>query len=241
MRHNLNFVKREFYYQDDRSNKFWTIELHGTDYSITNGRVGASLRETRKQFLTEQEAKHEFDKQISAKLRKGYTEGIPPPHEKTNWESIKMSEDVFWRIITLFNWKRTGDDEAVIEPAVAVLAKMQIDNILEFENILSEKLFALDTELHAREIGEDAWIPEKHFSPDLFLYARCVVVANGRSFFDSVVSDPVRMPKDMEFESLLRVAPTAFERKTGSEFDHMSRVSYESFSNQVGWSSLKDA
>jgi predicted DNA-binding WGR domain protein len=234
-------VKREFYYQDDRSNKFWTIELYGTEYAITNGRVGALPRETRKQFPTEEKAKRDFDKQIAAKLRKGYTEGTPPPHEKPNWESMTMSEDIFWRIIALLNWKRTGDDEAVIEPAVAALTQMQIDDILGFENILSEKLFALDTELHAREIGEDAFIPGKHFSPDLFLYARCAVVVNGKSFFDSVMSDPVKMPKDMEFESLLTVAPTAFERKTGSEFDHISRVSYESFSNQVGWSNLKDA
>lgn len=235
-------MKREFYYQDDRSNKFWTIELNRNEYATTNGRVGASIRQTRKHFSTEDEAKREFDKQVAAKLRKGYIEGMPPPYEKTNWESIKMSEDIFWRIIALFNWKRKGDDKAVIEPAIAVLAQMQVDDIRGFEDILSEKLFALDTELHAREIGEDAFIPGQHFSPDLFLYARCAIVVGGKSFFDSVLSDPLKMQKDMEFEYLLAVAPTAFERKTGREFDldYISPVSYESFSNQAGWSNLQD-
>lgn len=46
--------------------------------------------------------------------------------------------------------------------------------------------------------------------------------------------DPAEMPKDMEFESLLTVGPTAFERKTGEDFDHVSAVSYESFSNKAG-------
>jgi Protein of unknown function (DUF4240) len=153
---------------------------------------------------------------------------------------LGFNQDVFWRIIALFNWKRKGDDNAVIEPAIAALAQMQIDDIRCFEDILSEKLFALDTELHAREIGEDAFIPGKHFSSDLFLYARCAIVVGGKSFFNSVVSDPVKMQKDMEFEYLLAVAPTAFERKIGSEFDHISPVSYESFSNQAGWSNLQD-
>jgi hypothetical protein len=204
--------------------------------------VGTSSRETRKHFPTEDEAKREFDKQVATKLRKGYVEVTPPPYAKTNWGSIRMSEDIFWRIIALFNWKRKGDDNAVIEPAIAALAQMQIDDIRGFEDILSDKLFALDTELHAREIGKDAFIPGKHFSPDLFLYARCAIVVGGKSFFDSVVSNPMKMQKDMEFEYLLAVAPNAFERKTGSEFDrdYISLVSYESFSNQAGWSNLQD-
>jgi predicted DNA-binding WGR domain protein len=234
-------MKREFYYQDDRSNKFWTIELYGIEYVTTNGRVGSSRRETRKQFQTEDEAKSEFDKQVAAKLKKGYKQGTPPPYEEPNWESITMSEDVFWRIIALFNWQRKGNDKAVIEPAVAALVQMQVDDIRYFEDILTEKLFALDTEIHAREIGEDAFIPGKYFSPDLFLYARCAVVVGGKTFFDSILLDPVKMQKDMEFESLLSVAPDAFERKTGSEFVHISSVSYESFSNQAGWTNCNNA
>ncbi|HOU93780.1 MAG TPA: hypothetical protein PLU22_22170 [Polyangiaceae bacterium] len=35
--------------------------------------------------------------------------------------------------------------------------------------------------------------------------------------------------------ALLSVAATAFERKTGSDFDHETPVSYETFSNAAGW------
>ena len=234
-------VKREFYYQDDRSNKFWTIEHAGNEYVTTHGRVGAKPRETHKQFATEDEAKREVENQIAAKLKKGYIEGAAPEYEEPDWASMFMSEDVFWRIIGLFNWKKTGDDEAVIEPAVKALAQMTVDDIKRFEDILNEKLYALDTEAHAREIGEDAYVPGKYSSPDWFLYVRCVVLANGPELYETVLADPTEMPKDMEFESLLTVGPTAFERKTGEDFDHVSAVSYESFSNKAGWPNAENA
>jgi predicted DNA-binding WGR domain protein len=234
-------VKREFYYQDDRSNKFWTIELAGNEYVTTHGRVGARPRETRRQFASDDEAKRKFEKQIASKLKKGYVEGTAPEHEEPDWASLGMSEDVFWRIIGLFNWRKTGDDEAVIEPAVKALAQMTVDDIKRFEDIMSERLYALDTEAHAREIGEEAYQPGKYFSPDWFLYERCCVVANGAELYKSVLTDPTRMPKDMEFEALLSVARTAFERKTGEDFDHVPDVSYESFGNREGWPESKEA
>jgi predicted DNA-binding WGR domain protein len=231
-------MKREFYYQDDRSNKFWTIELDGTECISTHGRVGARAREMRRQFDDGEEAKREFEKQIASKLKKGYIEGQPPEYKVPDWPSLSMSEDTFWRIIRLFNWKKLGDDDAVVEPAVKALAQMSVDNIKRFEDILHEKLHALDTEAHAREIGEEAYQPGKYFSVDWFLYERCAVVANGREVFERILGDPTEMPKDMEFEALLTVATTAYEREAGEQFDHVSPVSYETYSNQAGWRNL---
>ena len=74
-----------------------------------------------------------------------------------------------------------------------------------------------------------------HFSVDWFLYARCVVVANGRTFFAQVLSHPEKFPKDMEFEALLAIAAQAYERETGREFDHIASTSYETYSNRAGW------
>lgn len=231
-------MRREFYYQDDRSNKFWTIELIDRACITTHGRIGSKPRETRKEFPTEDVAQRELEKQIASKLKKGYVEGAlaaVPEHVKPDWSQLTMSDEVFWRLIRLFNWKKLGDDEAVIEPAVAALAQMDAADIERFEDILAEKLYALDTEAHAREIGEEAFQPGKHFSVDWFLYERCAVVANGREYHESVLADPTEMPKDMEFEAMLSVGPSAYERKTGQELDHATPVSYETFSNQAGW------
>ena len=148
-----------------------------------------------------------------------------------------MDENEFWRIIGLFNWKRTGDDDAVLKPAAKELAKKSLEDIAAFEEIMSKKLYALDTVAHARQIGTDAYVDSsQNFSVDAFLYARCCVVANGHEFFESVLADPAEFPEDMDFEALLELASTAYELKTGKapEFFNTS-VSYETFSNQAGW------
>ncbi len=147
-----------------------------------------------------------------------------------------MDEPAFWDIIAKFDWDSTGDDEAVIAPAVSALTKYDPMEIEQFEDILAAKLHALDTEAHARQTGEFAWQgDEDGFSPDLFLYQRCCVVANGRALYDEVVADPSKMPKDVEFEALLYVAANAYERRTGEPFDYVPSLNYETFSNQAGW------
>ena len=151
-----------------------------------------------------------------------------------------MDEDGFWRLIESFDWEMTGDDKAVVEPAVSALAALPIEDIERFEEILAEKLYLLDTKAHAKEIGEAAYREGSGFSSDEFLYSRCVVVANGRKYFEAVLANPRAMPKDMEFESLLYVARVwAHERQTGEPLEHATRVSYETFSNRQGWE-IKD-
>lgn len=236
-------MKREFYLQDDRSNKFWTIELVGNAHIIHHGRIGAQGKATQKEFADAKLARKDFDKLIASKLKKGYVEGKvsdAPAYAKTEWAAMTMTEDVFWRIIGLFQWKKLGDDDAVVKPAVTALSQMAVEDIRRFEDLLAEKLFALDTEAHAREMGEDAYRGEDlHFSVDEFLYSRCVVVANGREAFETILTDPRQMPEDCEFEAVLSVAAEAYAKKTGEEeFDYSSPVSYETFSNREGW---KDA
>lgn len=74
-------------------------------------------------------------------------------------------------------------------------------------------------------------------SSDDFLYSRCVVVANGREYFDSVLRDPTRMPKDLEFEVLITIAMQALERKTGRtlEYNLDTKTSFETFANKATW------
>lgn len=147
-----------------------------------------------------------------------------------------MTEAIFWMIIGLFDWRHEGDDDAVIEPAVIALSQKSEEEIIRFEEILAEKLFALDTLAHAKEIGEEAYADNgQYFSADWFLYSRCVVVANGRELYDEVLKNPSSFPKDLEFESLLSVGPAAYERKTGKEYSHTTKLSYETYSNRTGW------
>lgn len=147
-----------------------------------------------------------------------------------------MNEVVFWTIISLLNWDASGNDELVIEPAVVALMEYSAQDIIEFEEILADKLYRLDTLAHASSIGEEAYTDgSSYFSADWFLYSRCVVVANGKELYDSVLQQPKNFPKDIEFESLLLIGPEAFERKTGIEYTHSTKLSYETFSNKAAW------
>ncbi|MBL7795852.1 MAG: DUF4240 domain-containing protein [Saprospiraceae bacterium] len=147
-----------------------------------------------------------------------------------------LSEAHFWEIIALLDWSKTGDDEAIVEPAISRLASGPVRHILEFADLLSEKLYALDGRRYARHIGEDAWMPDRYFSVDSFLYARCCVVANGQEIYEKVLHDPMQMPKDTTFEELLYVPSEAYERKTGKPLDYTPAYPIETYSNQQGWS-----
>ena len=234
-------MKREFYYQDDRSNKFWSIEQTGNEIVTANCNVGAKPREIRKQFDDEGVAKRAVEKQVTSKLRKGYLEGSVPDYEKPDWEAMTMSDEVFWRIIGLFNWSRT-DDDTITGPAVKALATMDDNAIFKFDDILSVKLRELDTRAHCNACYAGELNPDNgEISADDFLYSRCVVVANGREFFIFIRKEPVKMPQDMEFEQILTLAESAFEKKSGKSYGHVSPVSYESFQNETGWGFKADS
>jgi hypothetical protein len=47
--------------------------------------------------------------------------------------------------------------------------------------------------------------------------------------------EPEKIPKDMEFESLLGLASAASQLRTGEEFEYNTGCSYETFSNFAGW------
>ena len=146
-----------------------------------------------------------------------------------------MDEAVFWLLISLLNWNATGNDDAVVAPVVEELSKKSVEEIQEFREILAQKLYQLDTKEHAKEMGEGSFTEGGYFSVDQFLYARCVVVANGKELYEVVLDSPANFPKDLEFESLLYIVHAAYEKKTGLEYDGVTRVSYETFSNEAGW------
>lgn len=149
-----------------------------------------------------------------------------------------MNESKFWEIIALFDWDKAGDDDAVLKPAREALAAMDNEAIFKFEDILSEKLHALDTREHCRACYAGELDPDDgddYISADDFLYCRCAIVANGPELYNSVLVDPTEFPQGLEFESLLYLPVSAYEIKTDEPYEHAPPVSYESFQNTDGW------
>jgi hypothetical protein len=146
-----------------------------------------------------------------------------------------LSEARFWAIIDKFNWEYEEDNDGVLEPAIDYLSTQPVRHIFEFADLLSEKLYALDARKYAQNIGEDAWLPNRYFSVDNFLYARCCVVANGKNAFEKVLKNPLLMPQDRTFEDILYIASTAYKRKMNKKYNYAPTYPIETYSNKEGW------
>lgn len=90
-------MKKYLTYQDEGSNKFWSIDVSGSTFTVTFGKVGSSGQSSVKTFDDEQECLKEAEKLLREKLKKGYVEA-EWPEQKT--EPIrKFLSDSFHRFL----------------------------------------------------------------------------------------------------------------------------------------------
>ncbi|MDR3205597.1 MAG: WGR domain-containing protein, partial [Candidatus Methanoplasma sp.] len=45
-------MRRNFVYKDEKSNKFWSIDVDGSNYTVTYGKVGTDGQTSEKTFET---------------------------------------------------------------------------------------------------------------------------------------------------------------------------------------------
>lgn len=143
-----------------------------------------------------------------------------------------FSEEQFWELIEMFDWKQKKRDD-IIKPAVIALSEMPVSAIYLFEDFLSEKLFNIDTKEHAK-----AYIMQQvdnYFSADDFLYVRCAAVAEGRAYYENIYQNPSELSAYIDFEHILSVASEAYKLKTGWDFDYSPLYNYETKSNTEKW------
>ncbi len=65
---------RRFFFDDGSSRKRWHVRLKGKAQVVQYGRLGGSLRESKKSFETPAEAAEKTEKLIASKKRDGYIE-----------------------------------------------------------------------------------------------------------------------------------------------------------------------
>ena len=90
--------------------------------------------------------------------------------------------DLFWKTIDLCNWKKIGHDEKVLKPVVKYLSKQEDHVIFEFDDLMAELLYDLDT----RKLAEQCKKVDPLMSDDSFLYSRCVALVNGPAYYEKV-------------------------------------------------------
>lgn len=179
-----------------------------------------NIKDLNPQFFQELEQEMGSSTQVEIKVE-----------SRTHGEGL-FSEEQFWQLVELFDWKQKNRDK-IIEPAVIALSKMPISAIYLFEDFLSEKLFNLDTKEHAKAYMRQQ--TDDYFSVDDFLYVRCGVVAEGRAYYENIIKNPSEFPVDIDFEHILSVAAEAYKMKTGRDFDYSPLYNYETRSNTEKW------
>lgn len=153
-------------------------------------------------------------------------------NQQPNFQPLKDS--AFWELIDLLDWGKEKN-QAIVAPLIKKLSTLPVGHIYNFQELLAQKLYQLDQQQFAENIGKFAYQEGEYFSVDYFLYARACVIANGKKAFEEVLTEPKTMFKDLTFESLLTVASIAYEKKTGQQFIYVPSKNIETYSNKIGW------
>jgi hypothetical protein len=137
-----------------------------------------------------------------------------------------MTEENFWELIDLIDWRHEPSRENMLKMIKAGLRREVPEEVEKFQEILVEKLRVLDT--------PDFWKATKETSGDSFLYIRLYVVGKGKNYFLNVCSRRIKMPDyNHWFEGLLSVARLIYQERTGREMPENGKMSAESFRSEA--------
>jgi len=67
-------MKKYFEFEDEKSSKFWQIEVEDESFTVTFGKIGTDGQTQTKDFDTEEQCLKEAQKLIDEKLKKGYVD-----------------------------------------------------------------------------------------------------------------------------------------------------------------------
>ncbi len=130
-----------------------------------------------------------------------------------------FSEKEFWKIIEMLDWDFVGDDDNVVKIATLYLSKKSEDFIRKFHQMLVQKLRSL-------QICEKFDTTSK--TPESFLFTRCAAIATGKKYYNSVLSNPIKIRENAEFSALTNLCNNAMKLKSGQDFTKMSAFKYYS-------------
>lgn len=209
-------MRKRFIFTEGASNKFWEIVRDGSSFTTIYGRVGSAGSATTKEFATEAECAAAAEKLISEKTKKGYQ---PVEAAEDSGSDGRMSESNFWNLIERARGNSEGDVETQCELLVEQLATRPVSDIFTFGQWLDEMLRRSGTS----DLWAAAYIICGGCSDDSFEYFRAWLISRGQSTFERAVQDPESLARiipvdatdEVEAESILGVASSAYQRKTG--------------------------
>ena len=214
-------MKRYFTYKDEKSDKFWSIEIQGIMVTVVFGKNGTAGNTNVKEYFKEEDAKKDADKLIQEKLKKGYVEALDE-------NAGSFGEVEFWSLIARSKSKAEDPFEQ-IEILTEILSGRSEDDIIAFQKIFEE----LYVSSYRSDLWGAAYIINGGCSDDGFDYFRGWLIAQGKDTYYSTLENPEYLVKvikteeagDVECEDMLSAAGNAYQAKTGKD--------YETFLNMI--------
>lgn len=117
--------------------------------------------------------------------------------------------DFFWTTMELCDWSKEGDNDKVLKPVIKYLSKQDDGNIFEFDDLMTELLYDLDT----KKLADQCEKVDPLMCDDTFLYSRCAALINGPDFYEKVKRGRMKKVWSMDFEALLYVPGKAWALK----------------------------
>lgn len=206
-------MKRYFTYTDEKTDKFWSIDIIGETITIVYGK-GHTLGVTHtKKMESLAEAEREVEKMIRDKMRNGYRETVERVIEK-------FGQADFWTLIERAK-ANSEDVESQVELLTEYLSQRSVDDIFEFKRIIDLQF----AKSYLPELWGAAALMNDGCSAEGFEHFRGWLLAKGREVFQSALENPDHLAKyireedynfgEYESEEMLHVAARAFELKTG--------------------------
>ncbi len=166
-------MKRVFVFQDFKSQKFWSVDVQGTDVVVNYGKLGTEGQTQVKNYPTVEEAEKAANKLIAEKTKKGYVETAEETAREMKVESKKytLSYDEYendvklldkilkdkhlpeYKQITVGCWDYEGED-------CSALLEGMLEHKDKFAHL--EGLFWGDIDWEEQEIS---WIEQTDLSP----------------------------------------------------------------------------
>jgi|GEM_PF-5330843 len=133
-------MKQRLIYQDDKSNKFWEVEVKGKEMVVRYGKIGTEGQVTAKKFASTSGAETAAEKAMAEKIKKGYrAEGETQKTSETvnivNYVSLCFIEKNTAKQCSSF-----GSEDAEVFPK----ADTEIDLFFDEENNIIAARFATE-------------------------------------------------------------------------------------------------
>lgn len=109
-------MKETLIYKDQKSDKFWQIEVNGKEHTITYGKSGSKGTTKTKLFEVSEDALEDAKKLLASKLKKGYisiegskTNTYMPPNDDTNEFNVDWEDEK--AVISFMDWLVNNVDD----------------------------------------------------------------------------------------------------------------------------------